>query len=573
MKSKILFTLFGMLLYNLSNAQCTSYVDNFETGNLSLWTTIGSTITTSTSNVLPAEGVYGCKIVGGSGQHLKGISRSFSAISPNPNTMSWYMKPVGAGQSNCLVAGDNTVTAVKSMVFCYWLGSTNEIVFTGTTAGASYNTAATANVWHLIELKTINFTTHTFDIWVDGVLKQANFAFRSNLVNSIEKVHLYNYDSLATGNWDNIKFGSSSTIISKASALNATSTTGITTDTDNQGAGQTIIYTSNTCNLISTVVSSANLGSTSAKVTVESVTPTHNTQPYVKRWFEVTPTTQGSGNITFYFTQNDFNTYNTTANATGWPLLPQNSTDAVGKANLRITKNDGALGVNPVVLTPSSIIWNSLNSYWEVSLTTPSFSQFRFHAVNPLGSALPVYLGNFSGKKEYTTNVLNWNTITENNCKAFEVQRSLNGTDFTALGMVNSQAVNGTSNLELNYSFVDVNPKQGHNYYRLRQIDLDGKSTYSKEIDLVGTSNGSVINVYPNPAKDNVTVEYANNSNATLSLQLIDMSGRIIKQIETKVTSGNNEIFISLDGVTVGMYQLQLIENNRLSFVQKIVKQ
>jgi hypothetical protein len=571
MKSKILFTLFGMLLYNLSNAQCTSYVDNFETGNLSLWTTIGTTITTSTSNVLPAEGLYSCKIDGSNATFMQGISTSFTSITPT--SMSWYIKPTGTGQSNFLVAGDASITASKSMVYCYWNGQSNEIVFTGPTLPTTFRTVATVNVWHLIELKNINFPTHTFDIWVDGVVKQANFAFRNSLVNTLEKVHLFNKDTATTGNWDNIKFGSTSSIISKASALNSTSITGNTTDTDIQGAGQTIVYTSNTCNLISTVVSSANLGSTTAKVTVESATPIHNTQPYVKRWFEVTPTTPGSGNITFYFTQDDFDTYNTTANATGWPLLPINPTDAVGKANLRVTKNDGALGINPVVLTPTSIIWNSLNSYWEVSLTTPSFSQFRFHAVNPLGSALPVYLGNFSGKKEYTTNLLNWNTITENNCKAFEVQRSLNGTDFTALGMVNSQAVNGISNLELNYSFVDVNPKQGHNYYRLRQIDLDGKSTYSKEIDLVGTSNGSVINVYPNPAKDNVTVEYASNSNATLSLQLIDMSGRIIKQIETKVTSGNNEIFISLDGVTVGMYQLQLIENNRLSFVQKIVKQ
>lgn len=164
-----------MLLYNLSNAQCTSYVDNFETGNLSLWTTIGTTITTSTSNVLPAEGVYGCKIVGGSGLHLQGISRSFSAITPNPNIMSWYMKPTGSGQSNYLVAGDNTVNAVKSMVFCYWLGSTNEIVFTGTTAGASYKTAATANVWYLIELKNIDFITHRFDIYIDGVFKASEF--------------------------------------------------------------------------------------------------------------------------------------------------------------------------------------------------------------------------------------------------------------------------------------------------------------------------------------------------------------------------------------------------------------
>ena len=570
MKSKILFTLLGLLLYHLSNAQCASYVDNFETGNLSLWTTIGTTITTSASNVMPAEGVYSCKIDGG-GAFMQGISTSFTSITPS--TMSWYIKPTGSGQSNYLVAGDATITASRSMVFCYWNGATNEIVFTGASPASTFKTTATVNVWHLIELKNINFTTHTFDIWVDGVLKQATFAFRSSLVNTLESVHLFNREAGTSGSWDDIKFGSNSTTISFASPLNATSLTGNTNDIDNQGAGQTILYTSSTCNLISTVVSNSNLGSTSAKVDVASTTLIHNTQPYVKRWFEITPTVQGATNITFYFTQDDFTTYNTTASASGWPLLPQNPTDAVGKANLRVTKNDGALGVNPVVFTPSSIIWNSLNSYWEVSLTTPNLGQFRFHAVNPLGSALPVTLGEFTVRKENKTNVLNWNTITENNCKAFEVQRSINGTDFSALGMVNSQAVNGISNLELTYSFVDENPMEGHNYYRLRQIDLDGKSTYSKQIDLVVNSNDNVVNVYPNPAKDNLNIEYTSNNYASLSLQVIDMSGRIIKQVQTKITSGNNAILLPLDGVSTGMYQLQLIENNRLSYVQKIVKQ
>jgi len=570
MKSKILFTLLGLFLYNLSNAQCTTYVDNFETGNLSLWTTIGSTITTSTSNVLPAEGLYSCKIDGG-GAFMQGISRSFTSITPS--TMSWYMKPTGTGQSNYLVAGDASITASRSMVFCYWNGANNEIVFTGANLATTFSTTTTVNVWHLIELKNINFSTRRYDIYVDGVLKQANFAFRSNLVNSLERVHLFNRDAGTSGSWDDIKFGSNSSQISNATASNASSTTGTTTDTDNQGAGQTILYTSDTCNLISKVVSNSNLGSTTTKVTVAATTPIYNTQPYVKRWFEITPTVQGATTSTFYFTQNDFTIYNTTASASGWPLLPQNPTDAVGKANLRVTKNDGALGVNPVVYTPSSIVWNSLNNYWEVSLTTSVLGQFRFHAVNPLGSALPVTLGEFTGRKQNKTNVLNWNTITENNCKAFEVQRSINGTDFSAIGMVNSQAVNGISNLELAYSFVDVNPKEGHNYYRLRQIDLDGKSTYSKQIDLVVNSNGSVVNVYPNPAKDNVTIDYASNSNASLSLQIIDMSGRVIKQVQTKVALGNNAMIISLDGVSAGMYQLQLIENNRLTHVQKFIKQ
>jgi hypothetical protein len=570
MKSKILFTLLGLFLYNLSNAQCTTYVDNFETGNLSLWTTIGTTITTSASNVMPAEGVYSCKIDGG-GAFMQGISRSFTSITPS--TMSWYIKPTGSGQSNYLVAGDATITASKSMVFCYWNGATNEIVFTGANLATTFSTTTTANVWHLIELKNINFSTRRYDIYVDGVLKQANFAFRSNLVNSLERVHLFNRDAGTSGLWDDIKFGSNNTTISNATASNASSVTGNTTDTDNQGAGQTILYTSAGCNLISTVVSNSNLGTTTAQVTVASTTPIYNTQPYVKRWFEITPLFQGAANITFYFTQNDFTTYNTTASASGWPLLPQGPNDAAGIANLRVTKNDGTFGVNPVVLTPSSIIWNAANSYWEVTLTTPNFSQFRFHAVNPLGSALPVTLGDFIGRKVNKTNVLSWNTITENNCKAFEVQRSSNGTDFTALGMVNSQAVNGISNLELTYSFVDENPMEGHNYYRLRQIDLDGKTTYSKQIDLDVNSNGNVVNVYPNPAKDNLNIEYTSNNNASLSLQIIDMSGRIIKQVQTKIASGNNAILLPLDGVSAGMYQLQLIENNRLSYVQKIVKQ
>ena len=70
------------------------------------------------------------------------------------------------------------------------------------------------------------------------------------------------------------------------------------------------MYTSNTCNLISTVVSNSNLGITTANVTVASNTLIYNTQPYVKRWFEITPHFQGAANITFYFTQNDFTKYN-----------------------------------------------------------------------------------------------------------------------------------------------------------------------------------------------------------------------------------------------------------------------
>lgn len=570
MKSKILFSFFAILLHNLANAQCAVFVDNFESGATTVWTAIGA-VTTSATNVSPALGNFSGKIVGGGLGNMQGVTTTVTASTPS--VLSWYMKPTGTGQSNTLVAGDASITAARSMVFCYWLGSTNEIVFTGSTAALSYKTIVTPGSWYLIELKNINFTTHKFDIYINGVLKQANFAFRSNLVNNISKFHLYNFDAGTTGYWDEIKMGTNSSLISNASASNAASIAGFNIDTDNQGAGQTILYTTSGCNLISTIQSASNLGSTSAKVTVETLTPTYNTQPYVKRWYDINPTVQGAATITLYFTQNDFTNYNTYASANSWPLLPQNPTDAVGKANVRVTKNTGALGVNPVVLTPTSVTWNATNGYWEVLLSTPGFSQFRLHAVNPLNSALPVALGDFSGKKVNTSNILNWNTITENNCKSFEVQRSSNGKDYVVLGMVNSQSINGSSNFELNYSFIDENPKQGHNYYRLRQIDLDDRSTFSKEIDLVWSTSGSVVSVYPNPANSNLNIEYASENEASIMLNLIDMSGRMVKQIQTKSIIGNNLFTISLEGISVGMYQLQLVENNRMSYVQKVVKQ
>jgi hypothetical protein len=136
--------------------------------------------------------------------------------------------------------------------------------------------------------------------------------------------------------------------------------------------------------------------------------------------------------------------------------------------------------------------------------------------------------------------------------------------------MVNSQAVNGISNLELNYSFVDVNPKQGQNYYRLRQIDLDGKSTYSKEIDLVGTSNGSVTNVYPNPAKDKVALQLpADKVGIAGTINLYSMNGTLMQSNTFNATESE----ISLSDLKSGLYLYKVILDNGTQYSGKVVKE
>lgn len=567
---KFLPTVVAIALSHWAHAQCASFVDNFESASLvPTWTTVSQNPTIN--NVQPAMGLYALQISGGSNAHMQGISTSITAV--QPNSLSWYIKPTGTLQSNYLLAGDNTLSASKNMVFCYWRGSTQEIVFTGATAATSYSSAATPNVWHLIELKNISWTAKTFDIYIDGSLKQTGFAFRNTTVNNLSKFQLYNYDAGSVGNWDHIMLGSSSNVISNATASNATSVAGTTTDTHTQGAGQTILYATSACNLIASVQSSTNLGSTAASVHVQNTIPTYNSQPYVKRWYEITPTTQGNATVTFYFTQNDFTTYNTYATANGWPLLPQNASDAQGKANLRITKNSTGLGQNPVVLAPSSVTWNATKSYWEVVVSTPSFSQFRFHSANPQNSALPVSLVSFDGRALQKQNLLVWKTVTELNNQLFEIEKSVDGKSFETIGQVISKASNGTSNFELSYQFTDDNPSIGHNYYRLKQVDLDNKVTYSQQIDIIRSENSVPVHIYPNPVKNILFADIESASPAKMQIQLIDVTGKIIYQTTETLTVGLNQFQLPTHQLADGIYQFQVAQQDNIIYRQQWIKQ
>ena len=84
---------------------------------------------------------------------------------------------------------------------------------------------------------------------------------------------------------------------------------------------------------------------------------------------------------------------------------------------------------------------------------------------------LPVSLINFKGERNSFRNVLSWTTLTEQNNRGFELQRSANGTNFSTPAFIASKAFSGNSNLSLSYKYEDVKPFTGSCYYRLKQID------------------------------------------------------------------------------------------------------
>ncbi len=171
-----------------------------------------------------------------------------------------------------------------------------------------------------------------------------------------------------------------------------------------------------------------------------------------------------------------------------------------------------------------------------------------------ISGALDVNLINFNGKNQDNKNtLLSWATTGEINNDHFEVQRSISNTDFKTIGTVKG---NGTTTQMHNYTFTDFVPQEGGNFYRLKQVDVNGNVTYSS-IVLV-RFNFTNISIYPNPAHDKIYIQ--NNENFSkkknVNVQLMDYTGKVLYRQEFK-TNGVNIITFNIPARVInGMYIL-----------------
>jgi hypothetical protein len=343
--------------------------------------------------------------------------------------------------------------------------------------------------------------------------------------------------------------------------------------TQDHGDDFNINYYAANCDLIATVDDGAGgnvLGLTTSTVNVDATASFHNGQPFVRRWYQITPTTNGSADVKLYINQTDFDDYNAAVVAPYLPL-PTGPGDASGIANIRITKNDdGGLGNNPIVITPA-VSWNG--TYWELSFNTPSFSQFRVHSVNPGNVPLPVTVTSFSGTKLESSDKLSWITSSEQNNAYFNLQHSTDGISFSTIAKVASKAPNGNSNTALSYTATNNKPALGHNYYRLQQVDIDNKvSVHAQIVDLIWGANGSTVSIYPNPTTDILNIDLYATAAQNTTVKLLDMSGRVIRQVQAKSAVGMNNIQLSLGEIASGVYTVQVYENNHLTHTSKVKK-
>lgn len=359
-----------------------------------------------------------------------------------------------------------------------------------------------------------------------------------------------------------------------AVGANVASISGSSTTNYDQLENSHVKYYNAACNLICEMETGlgVNLGNVISQVLVSSSVLNYNGQPYVRRRFIITPTTNGPAiNIILPLLQADFNTYNLASPT--WPQLPTGPTDIVGIGNIRISKiSGGPLGIGTATVITPTVNWNG--SYWELSFPVSGLSEFYVHSVNPGNVPLPATITRFEGRKINAGNLLSWSTSNEQNNDYFNLQYSSNGIDFETIAKINTKAQNGNSSVELSYEFEHTNPQLGHNYYRLQQIDIDQHASYNaKVVDLIWSANGNTVSIYPNPTKGLVNIDlYATKAQNT-TVKVLDMSGRIVKQLQAQCVTGMNALSINLDEIASGIYTIQVYENNHLSHVSKVKKE
>lgn len=147
-------------------------------------------------------------------------------------------------------------------------------------------------------------------------------------------------------------------------------------------------------------------------------------------------------------------------------------------------------------------------------------------------SLLPVKLISFTGTKQGTNNLLHWSTASEQNNKGFELQGSADGESFRKVAFVNTKAVNGSSTEMLTYSFTDKTPISGNNYYRLKQVDNDGKETFSNVVLIKGeiVNESMTVELFPNPGRIQFTLIVNSTNTQPVSIRVMDAVGNIVYQ-------------------------------------------
>ncbi len=210
---------------------------------------------------------------------------------------------------------------------------------------------------------------------------------------------------------------------------------------------------------------------------------------------------------------------------------------------------------------------NGVSTYTATTITTTAgnitgFSDFAIgiaSATVPI--TLPVTYTYFIAEKSNAQALLKWQTAQEINNNYFNVQQSTNAFDWATIGKVSAANSVGVNN----YYFNHAKPFNGVNYYRLQQVDKDGKSSFSdvRRVDMGAAKSN--LKLYPNPSIGNlVTIDYGTQITKPLTYKIIDVAGRLMQAGDFT----NQQQTINLQQLSIGNYSLLISDGQVIKLIK-----
>jgi hypothetical protein len=176
-------------------------------------------------------------------------------------------------------------------------------------------------------------------------------------------------------------------------------------------------------------------------------------------------------------------------------------------------------------------------------------------------SPLPVEMGTFISSEQNNGLLLKWTTLGEKNNNYFELEH---GSDAEHYSLMTKIAGHGTTNIPQSYQYFDATPINGLNYYRLKQIDFDGRTTIAGTvIQKFGNLPNDKVEIYPNPNNGTFRLKINCQTEGTTKISIVSLYGNTIYETSVFCTGESIINEIKIKKMAKGMYYLLIKSNDQ----------
>ena len=206
--------------------------------------------------------------------------------------------------------------------------------------------------------------------------------------------------------------------------------------------------------------------------------------------------------------------------------------------------------------TPLNLNASTLVNFTVVNIPG-SYARDRFRVVFAPSVVLPVTFTSVKAYRQDKNINVEWRVENEKNMKQYEVEKSVNGTQFSTLGIVPATANNGNP---ATYLSTDTKPLEGTNYYRVKSVDIDGKSAYTNVVKVIIGSIKHDITINPNPVTDGIIhLQFLNQPEGKYGVRLLNKIGQVIMSKQISHAEGSSTELIKWNyNLAHGIYQLEV---------------